>query len=183
MGLTARPRDRWIPWAVAVVAATSVYAVAVAMTGGFKFSLGTLRFSSHSWARPAAIALIGAVALTMRARGAIAGYVGRIAAAVESTTFCRTAVVAAGIWTLAVGIAFGTFASGGADSYGYVGQARLLAHGRLTDTIPRQRRLYLAECRLHVHPARIYERDEARGDRANISAGISATTGTFLGAV
>ena len=136
MGLTARPRDRWIPWAVAVVAATSVYAVAVAMTGGFKFSLGTLRFSSHSWARPAAIALIGAVALTMRARGAIAGYVGRIAAALESTTFCRTAVVAAGIWTLAVGIAFGTFASGGADSYGYVGQARLLAHGRLTDTIP-----------------------------------------------
>ena len=136
MGLTARPRDRWIPWAVAVVAATSVYAVAVAVTGGFKFSLGTLRFSSHSWERPAAIALIGAVALTMRVRGAIAGYVARTAAAVESTTFCRTAVVAAGIWTLAVGIAFGTFASGGADSYGYVGQARLLAHGRLTDTVP-----------------------------------------------
>jgi hypothetical protein len=136
MGLTARPSDRWIPWAVAVVAATSVYAVAVAVTGGFKFSLGTLRFSSHSWERPAALALIGAAALTMRARGAIARYVGSLATAVESMTFCRMAAVAAGIWTLAVGIGFGTFASGGADSYGYVGQARLLAHGRLTDAIP-----------------------------------------------
>jgi 4-amino-4-deoxy-L-arabinose transferase-like glycosyltransferase len=45
-------------------------------------------------------------------------------------------VLVAAIWTLSVGIGFGTFASGGADSYGYVGQARLLAHGKLTDTIP-----------------------------------------------
>ena len=45
-------------------------------------------------------------------------------------------VLVAAIWTLSVGIGFGTFAIGGADSYGYVGQARLLAHGKLTDTIP-----------------------------------------------
>src|SRR4029079_17403425 len=45
------------------------------------------------------------------------------------------AVIAA-IWTLSIGIGFGTFASGGADCCGYCGQARLLSHGRLTDTIP-----------------------------------------------
>ena len=32
--------------------------------------------------------------------------------------------------------AFGTYAAGGADSFGYISQAELLAHGRLTDTMP-----------------------------------------------
>src|SRR3954452_10558978 len=112
MGLTARPGDRWIPWTVAVVAATSAYAVVVAVTGGFKLSLGILRFSSHSWERPAAIAAIGAIALAIRARGPIATSVRGLATAVESMAFCRVLVAAAGFWTLAVGIAFGTFASG-----------------------------------------------------------------------
>ena len=35
-----------------------------------------------------------------------------------------------------IGLGYGTFANGGADSYGYVGQAQLLAQGKLTDTIP-----------------------------------------------
>ena len=38
MGLTARLRDRWIPWTAALVGATAAYAVAVALTGGFKVS-------------------------------------------------------------------------------------------------------------------------------------------------
>ena len=39
------------------------------------------------------------------------------------------------VWALAAGLLFNTFVAGGADSYGYVGQARLLADGHLTDTI------------------------------------------------
>ncbi len=44
------------------------------------------------------------------------------------------ALLAAGAsaWAFIAGVAFGTFAIGGADSYGYMGQARLLAQWRVT---------------------------------------------------
>ena len=41
------------------------------------------------------------------------------------------------IWAFAAALWFGTYAAGGADSFGYLSQARLFAHGRLTDTMPR----------------------------------------------
>jgi 4-amino-4-deoxy-L-arabinose transferase-like glycosyltransferase len=129
-------RDRRTPWAIAFVGTTAMYAVAVGLTGGFKFTIAGLRFSSHSWERPAIIAAIGAIALAIAARTSIARLSRALAATLESSTIARAAAVAAAIWAVAVGISFGTFANGGADSYGYVGQARLLAHGRLTDTIP-----------------------------------------------
>ena len=136
MGPTARRPDRWIAWTIAVVVLTGAYAVAVALTGGFKVSLAGLRFSSHSWHRPAAVAALGAAIVAVAARGWIAGASARLGSVVEASRASTWLVIAAAIWTLSVGIGFGTFASGGADSYGYVGQARLLAHGRLTDTIP-----------------------------------------------
>src|SRR5690349_25050633 len=104
MGLTARPRDWWIPWAITVVAATSVYAVIVGITGGFKVTLGFVRFSSHSWQRPAVAAAIGALALAISARAAIGLLVRRLASAFESVAFCRAVVGLAALWTLAVGI-------------------------------------------------------------------------------
>ena len=136
MGLAARLRNRWIPWTIAIVAVTSVYATTVALTGGFKFAIGGLRFSSREWQRPAAVAIIGAIVLALAARARIAAASRRLATVAGSPRFARWMAALAGVSALAVGIGFGTFASGGADSYGYVGQARLLAHGRLTDTIP-----------------------------------------------
>lgn len=136
MGPTARFRDRWIPWTAALVGAIAAYAVAVALTGGFKVRVGGFRFSSHSWERPAVIAAIGAIALAIAARARIAVISRSLAVTLESPSVSRGVAVGATIWALAVGIGFGTFAIGGADSYGYVSQARLLAEGRLTDTIP-----------------------------------------------
>ena len=136
MGLTARLRDHWFPWAVAFVGATAIYAGTVALTGGFKFTIAGLRFSSHSWERPAIVAAIGAIVLAIAARRWIADLSRNLADVIESVPIARVAVVAAALWAVAAGIGFGTFANGGADSYGYVGQARLLAHGRLTDSIP-----------------------------------------------
>jgi 4-amino-4-deoxy-L-arabinose transferase-like glycosyltransferase len=136
MGPTTRRPDRWVAWTIAVVVLTGAYAVAVALTGGFKISLAGVRLSSHSWQRPAAVAAIGAVIVAVAARAWIAAASARLASVLEASRACTWLVTAAAIWTLSVGIGFGTFASGGADSYGYVGQARLLAHGRLTDTIP-----------------------------------------------
>jgi hypothetical protein len=136
MGPTTPRRDRGITWAIAIVAVTGVYAAVVALTGGFKISIAGFRFSSQSWQRPAVVAAIGAVVLAVAARGRIASTARRLSAGLESSRGAGWVVTMAAIWTLAIGIGFGTFASGGADSYGYVGQARLLAHGRLTDTIP-----------------------------------------------
>ena len=136
MGLTARHRERWIHLAIALVTATTVYAIALALTGGFKVSIGGVRFSSHSWERPAALAAIGAIALVIAGRAKIAATSRNLAVGLESPFAHLPVVVGAAIWTVAIGVSCGTFANGGADSYGYVGQARLLAHGRLTDTIP-----------------------------------------------
>jgi dolichyl-phosphate-mannose-protein mannosyltransferase len=136
MGLTERLRERWRTVTVAVVAATSVYAFVVWFTGGYRITVAGLRLSSHSWQRPAAVAAIGFVILTAAARAQIAAALRGLTEALDSPAFARWPAAIAVGWTLAVGIGFGTFANGGADSYGYVGQARLLADGRLTDTIP-----------------------------------------------
>jgi hypothetical protein len=136
MGPITRRPDRWLVWAIAAVALTGAYAVAVAVTGGFKVYLGGFRFSSQSWERPATIAAIGAAAVAAAARARIAAASTHLGARAQSSRGSSWIVLLAAIWTLSVGIGFGTFASGGADSYGYVAQARLLAHGRLTDTIP-----------------------------------------------
>ena len=133
---TPRRRDRWIPWGIALVGATAIYAVGVALTGGFKVAVAGLRFSSHSWERPALLAAIGAIALVVATRARIAAISRNLAVDLESEAASRLIVVAATLLALAIGIGFGTFANGGADSYGYVGQARLLAQGQLTDTIP-----------------------------------------------
>jgi hypothetical protein len=47
--------------------------------------------------------------------------------------------VAAALGAGLVALTAGTFAAGGADSYGYVSQAELFVEGRLTDTLPRSR--------------------------------------------
>jgi len=120
----------------AIVVVTAAYASAVALTGGFKINISGFRFSSRAWERPALVAGLGAIVLAGLARARIARGLIRLAAILESSGFARSLVASAAIWTLAIGIGYGTFASGGADSYGYIGHARLLAHGRLTDTIP-----------------------------------------------
>ncbi len=136
MGPAAHHRERWVGWTLAIVGALSVYATAVALTGGFDVRVGGVRLRSHEWQRPAVVAVAGALVLLIAARELIATALSRLAVGLGSSRFAPWMVATASIWTLAIGIGFGTFASGGSDSYGYVGQARLLAHGRLTDTIP-----------------------------------------------
>lgn len=113
-----------------------MYAIAVGWSGGFTLHVGALRVRSHSWIRPAALALGGAAALVYFARSHVTELVTRSARALESVHAAVTLAAAAAVWAFVAGIAFGTFAIGGADSYGYVSQARLFAEGRLTDTVP-----------------------------------------------
>lgn len=128
--------NRWIVWTLALVAITGTYAAILALTGGFKVSIAGFRLSSHSWHRPALVAAAGAIVLAIAARAQIVAALRRLSTVLESSRHAGWVVAATAVWTLSIGIGFGTFANGGADSYGYVGQARLFAHGKLTDTIP-----------------------------------------------
>ena len=105
----------------------ALFAVFVAITGGIDTRIGGLAVRSRSWERPATIAavLIGA-GLFLR-RELFAGVPARLFKALPALTV---------IWTAAAAFAFGTYAAGGADSFGYISQAELLAHGRLTETMP-----------------------------------------------
>ncbi len=136
MGLIDRLRERWTTVIATVVAATSAYAILVWFTGGFRIEVAGLRLSSRSWERPATVAAIGFVILLVTVRVRSAAALRQLSEILDSPTFAQRTVAIAACWTLAAGIGFGTFANGGADSYGYVAQARLLTQGRLTDTIP-----------------------------------------------
>ncbi len=133
---TARDFGRLEAALAGVTVAVAAYALIVAWTDGFDARLAGVRIRSRHWERPAIIAVTGSVWLLylMRRRAALA-----LVRAWDVTDRARGASVLAGaaaVWTLAAGLHFGTFASGGSDSYGYAGQARLLLHGRLTDTVP-----------------------------------------------
>lgn len=129
-------RQRVVPWLLAVTLIAAGYAVVIAATGGFNIEVAGVRLRSRSWARPALLAGTAAAVLALVARARLAALWTQATRAGQTTRFASALTIAATAWTLAAGIRFGTYASGGADSYGYVGQARLLAQGRLTDTVP-----------------------------------------------
>ena len=133
---TARGFGRLEAALTALTVAVAAYALVVAWTGGFDARLAGVRIRSRQWERPALIAVAGSAWLLYLVRRRTAVVLVRVW---HVTDGARGASVMAGLaaaWTLVAGLHFGTFASGGSDSYGYAGQARLLLDGRLTDTIP-----------------------------------------------
>ena len=89
----------------------------------------------------------------------------------------RVLVGAAAAWTLVAALAFGTFAIGGADSYGYAGQARLLRHGRLTETIPLKPAFRWPDARATLIPLGFTGGREPGGDGAAVSARLAPPDG------
>ena len=139
--------------------------MAVALTGGFDLRVAGMRVRSQSWGRPAVLAIAGAILLAVIARGRLAAMSHRAWRAIDAPAAARWLVVPALAWTLAAGVGFSTFAVGGADSYGYVGQATLLVHGRLTDTVPFSRDYTWPDAEATLTPL---------GFRAGRSAGVIA---------
>jgi hypothetical protein len=120
---------------MALTLVLAVYALGVAVTGGFDMRVSGVRIRSRSWERPAALAALGAVLLLWQSRRQVGGAGERIWAEVE-TKGGRVLAIGAAAWAVVAAVSFGAFAVGGSDSYGYVSQARLMAHGRLTDVVP-----------------------------------------------
>ena len=127
---------RWTTWLLVLTVAAAALAVAVWWTGGFSVRIAGVQVRSRSWVRPAVVALAGAALFIALERARVAGALARAWDAAESPRIAGAMAVLAMAWTLTAGIVFSTFAAGGADSYGYISQARLLVQGRLTDTVP-----------------------------------------------
>jgi len=116
-------------------------AIFVATTDGIDARVWGVPVRSRSWERPAIVAMVltGAaglqfrhelMVLVLRAPAPIVARARAFIGPLPAITACAAGVLA---------LAFGTWAAGGADSYGYVSQAELLAAGRLTDSMPRSR--------------------------------------------
>ena len=133
-----RPRRASLLWAAAVL--LLVYSAAIALTGGLDLTIAGLRVRSRTWQRPAllGVALLVAVAVADRRRAAVVARQARRrfqgwAGAAWDKSDPRTIAFAASAWALAAGIAFGTHTAGGADSSGYLNQARSFARARVVD--------------------------------------------------
>lgn len=113
------------------------YSIGIAWTGGIDFTLAGIRLRSRTWQRPA---LLGFVCLAFvatvdrrhawRVAGQLVSRVGRAWSAIVATISPSAIATTATVSTFVAGLAFGTFVAGGADSSGYLNQARSFAHGR-----------------------------------------------------
>lgn len=105
----------------------ALFAVFVALTGGIDTRIAGVAVRSRSWERPAAVAVV--------LLGLGLFFVRHLFVAVAARLF-RALPALIILWGAVAAFAFGTYAAGGADSFGYISQAELLAHGRLTDAMP-----------------------------------------------
>ena len=123
--MTRRPRGALLLLLAGIV---SAFAAFVAATGGIDTRIAGIAVRSRSWERPATVALVLALAGLYAVRHTLRQW-GSLAS--------RAVVPVLVGWALFAGLCFGTYAAGGADSFGYLSQAQLFARGRLTDTMPR----------------------------------------------
>jgi hypothetical protein len=115
--------------AVVLLAAGAAGALAAftVMYGGVDFRVAGLPIRSRSWERPAAVAAALVLVALYGVRRQVASFAWRALGHLPWAAVC---------WAAAAGLVYGTHAAGGADSYGYVSQATLLAEGRLTERLP-----------------------------------------------
>jgi hypothetical protein len=123
--MTRRPRGAAL---LLLAGAAAGFAAFVAATGGIDTRIGGIAIRSRSWERPATVALLLALAGLYAVRHRLRGW---------SFPASRVVVPVLVVWALLAGLCFGTYAAGGADSYGYLSQAQLFARGRLIDMMPR----------------------------------------------
>jgi hypothetical protein len=112
-----------------VAGALAVWAVALKVTGGVDLRPVGIPFRTTDWFRPALLAGVAlAIWISRFPRSAV-----RAIEAMVALTDRIAPLLAMGlaIGTLIVGLRFGTYVAGGADSYGYLSEARLWLAGDL----------------------------------------------------
>jgi hypothetical protein len=112
-----------------VAGALAVWAVVLKLTGGLDLRPAGIPFRTTDWFRPAVVAvLLLAIWIVRFPRSAV-----RAIDSIVALTNRIAPLLAIGfaIGTLIVGLRFGTYVAGGADSYGYLSEARLWLAGDL----------------------------------------------------
>jgi Dolichyl-phosphate-mannose-protein mannosyltransferase len=143
--LSSDRRIRAIRACLVLAVLAAIWAVAVALTGGFSFHIGLIRFSSRNPRNAVVMALVsGAIAWALAAPGgrwrtvtaeweALASRWPRRLGLLETpgnrVAHLVTAITCVAI--VALGFLKGALVAGGSDSYGYVSQAHLWATGTL----------------------------------------------------
>jgi hypothetical protein len=129
---------------IVIAALASILAYAIAITGGFVIGAGAVRFSSRT-PRTALVLMILAVVMAWavdRKRGwhrrwaadlkwLTSSVVGTLPGVIKRYATPRTFAATVAAATVFIGIVRGAHVAAGADSYGYVSQARLFVTGQL----------------------------------------------------
>jgi hypothetical protein len=136
-GDRAQRRRSWL-WIFGAVLV--VYAGIIAATEGIDVTLAGVRIRSRTWQRPG---ILGLACLTVagfvdrrRASVAVRLAAGATARGLDRAWLALSPRVIATLgaaWALVAGVVFSTYVAGGADSSGYLNQAKLFARGRLVD--------------------------------------------------
>jgi hypothetical protein len=114
----------------ALAVASAALTVLLALGGGFSARIAGVRVSAHAAIRPLLFALLsGAIALKILAPDEQTRVTERLTKV--GTRLAPWTAAAAAATMLAVCLAYGTRTAGGADSYGYLSQARLWLRGEL----------------------------------------------------
>jgi len=126
---------RRIACLLAAVATTAlVVLVIVIITGGFLIRLGPLRLSAHTWRGPLVIAVAAVAAAARFGRRTLtnASEEGWSFLGDHATAFAIVLAAA----TAGIGIGYGTYSAGGADSSGYISEAALMASAESSSDEP-----------------------------------------------
>jgi hypothetical protein len=136
---TPAPRPRRASWLWLIGAVLVAYSTAIAMTGGIDVTLAGVRIRSRTWQRPAVLAIVCLATVAISDRRRALGFTlraveaaGRIWSAAVAAISPRALAATATLWALCAGLIFGTSIAGGADSSGYLNQARLFSEGRMS---------------------------------------------------
>jgi hypothetical protein len=121
----AEIQDRRLRWSLAGVSALGIgLALIDTFSSGVSFQLGAIRFSARDASRPLAVGfLAGAAAIWLFDRRS-----GDRSSWERLTRWSAWLAGVVALLTVIVGIHFGIFVAGGADAYGYVTEASLLAN-------------------------------------------------------
>ena len=153
-----RPRGALLFLLAGVLA---VFAAFVAATGGIDTRIAGIAVRSRSWERPATVAFVLALAGLYAVRQTLRSW-GPLAS--------RAVVPVLVAWALFAALCFGTYAAGGADSFGYLSQAKLFAQGRLTGTMPRHKGFDWPDVPATLTPLAYTRNAVARRARARLPA-------------
>jgi hypothetical protein len=112
----------------------------VFITGGFVIDAGPLHVSAHRHVPPLVLAVLAYAVAVRQGRESVTGADAALSSFIER--HATAIVIALSAAAAGVGVAFGTYVASGADSSGYISQARLLAHGDLAVHVPLASRVH-----------------------------------------